>query len=90
MELDPRNQIQPISEFRSHTEKALKSLTRLKSIVLTQYGKTRAIIVDPQTYEEQLDRLHLAEKILRGQQELTEGKGMSQADVESLTKSWVE
>lgn len=89
MEIDPSSQIQSISVFRTKTDNLLKSLTRLKSILLTQHGKTRAVLVDPQAYEDQMERLRLAEKILRGEREIEEGKGVSHSEVERLSKSWI-
>ncbi len=89
MEIHPTEQIQSISEFRTKTEELLKSLADRKAILLTQHGKTRAILVDPQAYEDQLERLRLAEKILRADREIEEGKGVSHAKVERLSKSWV-
>ena len=89
MEIHPTEQIQSISEFRTKTEDLLKSLSHLKAILLTQHGKTRAILVDPKAYEEQLERLRLAEKILRGEREIEEGRGISHAEVERLSKGWV-
>lgn len=89
MEINPQEQIQSISEFRTNTEGLLKSLSRLKTILLTQYGKTRAILVDPVAYEKQLDRLRLMEKILRGLREVDEGKGIPHAEVARLSKKWL-
>ena len=88
MELHPTEQIQSISEFRTKTEGLLKSLIHLKTILLTQHGKTCAVLVDPQSYEDQLDKLRLAEKILRGEKEIEEGNGLSHSEVEKLSKSW--
>ena len=89
MELHPTQQIQSISELRTKTESLLKSLSRLKTILLTQHGKTWAILVDPQAYEDQLDKLKLSEKILRGEREIQEGKGRSHSEVEKLSKGWI-
>lgn len=88
MEIDPQEQIQSISKFRTHTEGLLRELARLKTILLTQYGKTRAILVDPEAYEKQLDRLRLAEKILKGTREIANGKGVAHSEVERLSKNW--
>ena len=89
MEIDPQEQIYSISEFRTNTEGLLKGLGRLKTILLTQYGKTKAVLVDPEAYEDQLDRLRLAEKILRGAREIEEGKGMAHSEVGRLSKAWL-
>lgn len=89
MEIDPQEQIHSISEFRTNTEGLLKGLGRLKTILLTQYGKTKAVLVDPEAYEDQLDRLRLAEKILRGAKEIEEGKGMAHSEVDRLSKTWL-
>lgn len=89
MELNPMEQIQSISDFRSKTEDLLKVLAAHKTILLTQHGKTCAILVDPKAYEAQLDRLRLTEKILRGEREISEGKGVPHSKVESLSKTWL-
>lgn len=89
MELDPLNQIQSISDFRSKTDKVLKTLSRRKTVLLTQHGKTRAVLVDPKTFEAQSDRLRLAEKIIRADRELHDGKGVDHDDVERLAKQWL-
>lgn len=88
MEIDPQEQIQSISRFRSDTENLLKELSRLKTILLTQYGKTKAVLVDPEAYEKQIDRLRLAEKILRGSREIAKGGGILHSEVERLSKHW--
>ena len=64
MDINPTDQIQSISEFRSNTEELLKILARRKTILLTQHGKAKAVLLDPAAYEEQLERLALVEKIL--------------------------
>ena len=89
MEVHPVNQIQSISEFRTKTEELLKNLGRNKTILLTQHGKARAILVDPIAYEDQLERLRLAEKILRADREIEEGEGFPHFEVERLSKNWV-
>lgn len=89
MNINLVDQIQSISEFRTKTEKLLKILADRKAILLTQHGKTRAVLVDPEAYEEQLERLRLAEKLLRGEREIEEGKGVSHKQVAELSKSWL-
>ena len=89
MEIHPVDQIQSISEFRTRTEELLKALSDRKTILLTHHGKTRAVLVDPEAYEEQLEKLRLAEKILRAEREIEEGKGVSHRAVERLSKSWL-
>jgi len=89
MNIHPLDQIQSISEFRTKTEEVLISLAKNKTILLTQHGKTRAILVDPQAYQEQLDRFRLAEKILRADREIDEGQGMDQNKVKKLSETWL-
>lgn len=88
MDIHPLDQIQSLSNFRTKTASILKILAERKSILLTQHGKTRAILVDPDAYEEQLDRIRLAEKILKGEREIAEGRGIPHSEVETLSKNW--
>ncbi len=89
MEIDPIHQIQSISDFRAKTEEMLGILNREKTILLTQHGKTCAVLVDPKAYEEQLERLRLAEKIFQGEKEIEEGKGISHAKITRIAKGWM-
>ena len=89
MDINPTDQIQSISEFRSNTEELLKILARRKTILLTQHGKAKAVLLDPAAYEEQLERLALVEKILRADREIDDGKSLSHSQVEKLSKDWL-
>lgn len=89
MEIHPVNQIQSISVFRTKTEELLRSLSEVKTILLTQHGKTRAVLVDPHSYEEHLEKLRLAEKIIQSEKEIEEGKGVGHFQVERLSKGWL-
>ncbi len=89
MNIHPIDQIESISDFRTKTDRVLKGLSDQKMILLTQHGKTCAVLVDPSDYEETLERLRLAEKILQGEKEIEEGKGVSHAQVIKLSKTWL-
>lgn len=89
MEIDPMQQIQSISDLRTKTNDTLKILSRFKSVLLTHHGKTRAVLLDPKSYAEQLQRLRLAEKILIAHRELESGKGIPHEKVESISGKWL-
>ena len=44
--------------------------------------------MDPNDYEEKLERLRLAEKILQGEKEIEQGRGVSHSDVIKLSKTY--
>lgn len=89
MQLNPAHQIQSISDFRSQTDKLLKLLGRFKTILLTQHGKAKAILLDLESYEEQQRRLALLERLLKAQQELSRDEGVSHADAEKVSQTWL-
>lgn len=89
MNIHPVEQIESISNFRTKTDQVLKGLAEQKTILLTQHGKTCAVLVEPNDYEAKLERLRLAEKILQGEKEIEEGKGLSHTEVVKVSKSWL-
>lgn len=51
--------------------------------------KIHASLVKPQAYRHRLDRLCLAEKIMRAEQEIQRGKSLNHSQVEKLSKIWI-
>ena len=77
----------PISDFRVRTAEIVAKVRKTKRpLVLTQRGRSAAIIEDIGEYEKKEDRLELLESILSGLQAaekgevMTHAKAMSQLD----------
>lgn len=55
-----------------------------RPLVLTQHGKSTAILLDVGEYENLLDQVELAEDIRKARMELQDGKGISSQDAHEI------
>jgi prevent-host-death family protein len=68
----------PISDFRVHTAEWVAKVKRTKRpIVLTQRGRSAAVLEDIQEYDRRADRLELLESILTGVRAAEKGEVVS-------------
>lgn len=80
MKINRAEKIHSIPDFRTKTNKRLKSLNK---------KKVCAGLLELQASQHQLDWICLAEKILWTEQEIQRGKSLSQSQVEKLSKTWI-
>lgn len=70
--------VYPLSEFRAHATGLINKTKRTKRpIVVTQHGKSAAILRGVDEYEKMIDRLELLDDVSTARKQLAEGKGMS-------------
>ena len=77
----------PISDFRTRTAEIVAKVRKTKRpLILTQRGRSAAVLEDIEAYEKKEERLELLEDILKGLQAaengkvITHAKAMSQLD----------
>lgn len=59
--------IRPITEFRNHIKEYIKELKlNKKPIILTQNGKSAAVLLDPDTFQELQDQIEFMRKVALG------------------------
>ena len=69
--------IKPMSEFRAHTAACIKQVQNSKRpVVITQHGKSAAVLIDVSEFEAMSQRLELLEDIAMGESMIDEGKGI--------------
>jgi antitoxin YefM len=72
--------IKPLSEFRAHTAAFIQQVHNTKRpIVITQHGKSSAILIDVTEYESLLEKLEVLEDIRMAEQDIEAGRVMSHA-----------
>lgn len=70
--------IKPLSEFRAHAAAFIKQVHNTKRpIVITQHGKSSAILIDVAEYESLLEKLEVLQDIRMAEQHIAAGKIMS-------------
>ncbi|MEX0646909.1 MAG: type II toxin-antitoxin system Phd/YefM family antitoxin [Balneolaceae bacterium] len=79
--------IQPLSEFRKHAADFIDRIKKQKrSIVLTQHGKSAAVLVDVSEYQRMVDKIDLMEELI---DKLPEVKSFLMKKLKSgLKKTW--
>jgi prevent-host-death family protein len=67
----------PISEFRENAS-ALVAKVRAdhRPLIITQYGKSSAVLVSAESYQEMLDRIEILTDIAASEEEIAAGKGV--------------
>ena len=64
--LDIKN-IKPLTDFRNHIKQYIKELnTTKKPIILTQHGKSAAVLLDAEHYQDITDQIEFMRKVATG------------------------
>ena len=71
----------PISEFREHAASMVaKVRENNRPIIITQHGKSSAVLVSAESYQELLDRLDIMAQINESEEEYAQGGGIEQGE----------
>jgi prevent-host-death family protein len=74
--------IKPISFLKSHAADILKHINEThRPIVITQNGEPRAVLQDPESYDNMRKAIGLLKLISQGEEDIKQGKTKSQEDV---------
>ena len=69
--------IRSLSEFRANAASFIEQVkSEHRPLVLTQHGKSSAVLIDVEDYQKLLDKIQLLEEIAGAKKELDEGKGV--------------
>ena len=69
--------IKPMSEFRAHTAACIQQVQKSKRpVVITNHGKSAAVLIDVAEFESIFQRLELLEDIAAGESQIDAGKGI--------------
>ncbi|MCH8486835.1 MAG: type II toxin-antitoxin system Phd/YefM family antitoxin [Candidatus Cyclonatronum sp.] len=90
--LDINKDIQPVSEFRKHAADFIDRIkTEKRPIVLTQHGKSAAVLVDVSEYQRMQEKIELMEDLLEAERQISAGRVLTHEEAkqrikENLTK----
>ncbi len=72
--------ILPLSDFRANAAALLEQLHNThRPLVITQHGKSAAVVLTPQDYENLLERIEILSDIRAANTDIEQGKTHSQA-----------
>lgn len=73
--------IRPLSEFRANAAAFIQQLHHTRRpLVLTQRGKSAAVLLDVEEYERLLERAELLEDVATAEEQLAGGEGVEHAE----------
>ena len=78
MNISISKDIEPLSEFRKKSADFIKRLKKEKQpIILTQHGKSAAVLMDVSEYERFTKKMEMLEDLLEAKQQVDQGKTYS-------------
>lgn len=73
--LKPSRDIQPVTEFRANAAQYIEQVQETgQPVVLTQHGRSAAVLLDVASYEAMVDELALLRDVRQADEQLTAGK----------------
>ena len=76
--------IRPLSDFRANITSIIEEIKRTKRpVVLTQHGKSAAVILDVAEYERILEKIELLSDIELAESQIENGQGISHDQAKS-------
>ncbi len=79
--------IQPLSEFRKHAADFIDRIKNQKrSIILTQHGKSAAVLVDVSEYQRMVDKLDLMDELIEAERQIARGDVVSHQEAKKRIK----
>lgn len=80
--------IQPLSEFRANAANFVKQINDTgRPIILTQRGRSVAVVVDVKEYESMMEKLELLEAIKTAESQIASGDSFTMEEVEKELQS---
>ena len=74
--------IKPVSYLKSHAADILKQINETRRpVIITQNGEPRAVLQDPDSYDNMRNAIGLLKLISQGEQDIKQGRTKTQAKV---------
>ncbi|MEO6443784.1 MAG: type II toxin-antitoxin system Phd/YefM family antitoxin [Gemmatimonadaceae bacterium] len=80
--LKPSRDIRPVTEFRANAAQFIEQVQATgEPVILTQHGRSAAVLLDVESYEALLDEVALFRDVRLAEDQVAAGKGMTHAAV---------
>ncbi len=79
--------IRPLSEFRANVAAFIEQVHKTsRPLVITNHGKTSAILMNPAEYEALIEKVELMQDIMRAEADIAAGRVYTQEEVEKRVR----
>lgn len=86
--LRPSTDVWPVTEFRANASSVLDQVHATKRpVILTQHGRSTAVLMDVDVYEGLLDEVELIRAVRTGEEQLAAGEVIPHEDVEARIRT---
>ena len=80
--LRPSTDVRPVTEFRAHTSAVIAQVHSTKRpLILTQHGRSAAVLLDPEVYESLIDEIELLRDLAVSEAQIAAGQVVPQEEV---------
>ena len=80
----------PVTEIKRHATEIIAQLQRShETVVITEHGRSAAVLLDVETFDRLNDRLALLEGIARGERAFAEGRVASHKEAKRRLGRWL-
>lgn len=88
--LKPSRDIQPVTEFRANAAQFIEQVQATgQPVILTQHGRSAAVLLDVGSYEGMLDELALLRDVRKAEQQVASGKTVTHAAVAKMLRAHI-
>jgi prevent-host-death family protein len=89
MQLDIIQDICHITDFKTRAAKLLEQVKETKHpLLITQRGKTVAVVIDAEEYQKQQEQLELINAIFKGKEDMRAGRTHTHEEVMKEAEEW--
>ena len=80
--LKPTRDIQPVTEFRANAAQFIEQVRETgEPVILTQHGRSAAVLLDPQVYESLIDEIELLRDMAVSEAQIAAGQVIPHEEV---------
>jgi antitoxin YefM len=80
--------IRPLSEFRANAAALINQVrSTRRPLVLTQHGKSAAVVLDVEEYERLVERAELLEDVATAEEQFVRGEGVSTEEAKARLRA---
>jgi prevent-host-death family protein len=84
----PSRDIRPLTEFRANVAQFVQQVQDTgRPMILTQHGRSAAVLMDVEAYEGLLDQLALVRDVQAAELEIAAGRGIAQGSAAKMLRA---
>ena len=80
--LRPTTDVRPVTEFRANTSAVIEQMhSTMRPVILTQHGRSAAVLLDPEVYESLIDEVELLRDLSISEAQIAAGQVVPHEEV---------